>query len=583
MHQIKRLAVLFLAAAIFCASCPVPNTVYATEESAISVDNEIMAAEEPEEPETFESESISVTYINPLYRDVLHDSDLLQPEDPQIAAYSVADYAETQYAAGLQLRDYIKNRQETFTIYYQSADAYYEGLSTDIVEYALEHTGDPTEGDYLRWQYAGFKARITVKNENNIYYFELEYTFTYYTSPDQESEVTQSIQHVLSQLNLADKNDYEKIYEIYKYICQHVTYDNAHLNDENYKLKFTAYAALKHGTAVCQGYALLFYRLALESGIDTRIISGKGNNANHGWNIVRLNGVYYNLDATWDASPADTDYAWFLKCDENFSNHMRDPRYADADFYTAYPMSANDYSGTMTDISAATVSLPDSLYTYTGSLITPEVNVICADRTLSEHSNYNIIYTDNLNAGTALITITGIGNYTGNLTLTFTIAPRSISMSSVITIPDQTYNGREITPDLTVMDGDRQLTAQTDYTLFYTDNVHEGTAGILVSGIGNYTGTLNASFKIVSSIADGWQMTDGKWYYYTNHIRQTGWVKDKNKWYYLNSDGAMLTGWQRISGKWYYMNGSGAMVNSDTRINGKTHRFNSSGAWLGEE
>ncbi len=67
------------------------------------------------------------------------------------------------------------------------------------------------------------------------------------------------------------KTDYEIIRDVYAYICEHVTYDNIHVNDASYKLAHTAYAALVNGTAVCQGYAVLLYRMLMEQGIDCRI------------------------------------------------------------------------------------------------------------------------------------------------------------------------------------------------------------------------------------------------------------------------------------------------------------------------
>ena len=79
-------------------------------------------------------------------------------------------------------------------------------------------------------------------------------------------------------------------------------YDYTNLNDDNYKLKYTAYAAMCNGTAVCQGYSNLLYRMLLEAGVDCRIISGIGVSGGHAWNIVRLGDLYYNVDATWDSN-----------------------------------------------------------------------------------------------------------------------------------------------------------------------------------------------------------------------------------------------------------------------------------------
>ena len=84
-------------------------------------------------------------------------------------------------------------------------------------------------------------------------------------------------------------------------------------------MKFTAYAAVTTGKSVCQGYATLFYRLAKMQGISSRVIAGHGTNTDvyHGWNIVKLGNLYYNVDATWDATnyKLGHPYEYFLKGD----------------------------------------------------------------------------------------------------------------------------------------------------------------------------------------------------------------------------------------------------------------------------
>ena len=63
-------------------------------------------------------------------------------------------------------------------------------------------------------------------------------------------------------------------------------------------LKYTAYAAMINKTAVCQGYASLLYRLLLECGVDCRVVTGYGNGGRHAWNIVEVDGKYYNVAGT---------------------------------------------------------------------------------------------------------------------------------------------------------------------------------------------------------------------------------------------------------------------------------------------
>jgi hypothetical protein len=64
--------------------------------------------------------------------------------------------------------------------------------------------------------------------------------------------------------------------------------------------KYTAYEALTIGKAVCQGYALLMYNMLTKAGIKNVIAAGTVNTGEHAWNIVKLDGQWYHLDATWD-------------------------------------------------------------------------------------------------------------------------------------------------------------------------------------------------------------------------------------------------------------------------------------------
>ena len=78
-----------------------------------------------------------------------------------------------------------------------------------------------------------------------------------------------------------------------------------------------------------------------------------------------------------------------------------------------------------------------------------------------------------------------------------TVQPASIGETEPQEIPDQPYTGKEICPDLTLkLYGDR-LQAGRDFTAEYTSNIDCGTASVRITGIGNYTGTRETSFKIV--------------------------------------------------------------------------------------
>ncbi|MDY2627619.1 MAG: transglutaminase domain-containing protein [Lachnospiraceae bacterium] len=315
-------------------------------ETALSEESsQEMVTEESSEVEMLEKASVGIreVFINPLYEDVIDESDLKEPKTSSYAASSVSDvkYHTSIEDAGKAMREYLKTRTGTITIGIQ-AERYDSSLSHSISDAAMIHTGNPVEGDYLRWQYAGWRMEGSYYIQNNIYYISLTYTVTYYTTLDQERKVDQAVQELLSSLNLDGQSDYTKIKSIYDYICENVTYDYANLEDDEYKIKYTAYGALIDGTSVCQGYAILFYRLALEEDVDARLISGKGNGGAHGWNIVQLRDRYYNVDSTWDAGRSA--YSYFLKCEANFGNHVRDEEYKTDDFNAQYPMGGEDYT-----------------------------------------------------------------------------------------------------------------------------------------------------------------------------------------------------------------------------------------------
>ena len=73
---------------------------------------------------------------------------------------------------------------------------------------------------------------------------------------------------------------------------------------------------------------------------------------------------------------------------------------------------------------------------------------------------------------------------------------KSIGSYTVETIPDQTYTGTALTPAVTVKKGDVTLTKGTDYTVSYENNVNAGTATVVITGAGEYGGTLRQDFTI---------------------------------------------------------------------------------------
>jgi len=142
-----------------------------------------------------------------------------------------------------------------------------------------------------------------------------------------------------------------------------------------------------------------------------------------------------------------------------------------------------------------------SAQTYTGSAVTPAIGVRDGATTLTLNTHYTAAYTNNINAGTATVNISGAGNYAGSFgSKNFNINPKVITFT-VDAIPAQTYTGSAITPTIGVKDGSTTLTLNTHYTVSYTNNTNAGTATVTINGAGNYAGSSGSTaFTILQTV-----------------------------------------------------------------------------------
>ena len=148
------------------------------------------------------------------------------------------------------------------------------------------------------------------------------------------------------------------------------------------------------------------------------------------------------------------------------------------------------------DISSLNINQLDD-ETYTGIKITPDVEITDGDYRLSKNTDYELSYENNINVGTAKVTIRGIGNYTGTRTLEFNIVQKDINLVTIQDIGDQVHTGEEVEPSVMISDGSAKLVEDKDYNISYSNNVDLGEATITITGIGNYTGTVTKKFNIV--------------------------------------------------------------------------------------
>ncbi len=170
---------------------------------------------------------------------------------------------------------------------------------------------------------------------------------------------------------------------------------------------------------------------------------------------------------------------------------------------TITPVEGRPYMGEQTvhfeisrDIGDAVIRLIDTEFTYTGNAITPAAAVMLGDTVLTEGTDYAIQYSDNINVGTAHITITGMGGYDGTNATTFAIVPRSILRCSFDNVVTKIYDGTATGQDLVVSEGNKRLALNQDYTVSYVNNANPGIATLVVTGIGNYGGIKTIRYLI---------------------------------------------------------------------------------------
>ena len=154
--------------------------------------------------------------------------------------------------------------------------------------------------------------------------------------------------------------------------------------------------------------------------------------------------------------------------------------------FTIRPLSLNSGSVTVSSIRDVV---------YNGKSQEPSFTVKYGKTVLKKNVDYTVSYYWNVDAGTASVTIRGKGNYEGTVYTNFRITPKKLT-AKIAAIPDVNYTPEGAAPALTLTDKDKILQEGRDYTVSYTGNREVGTATAVVTGCGNYSGTLKKTFRI---------------------------------------------------------------------------------------
>lgn len=330
----------------------VPSTI--VEASEVTTMESVKASSNQSEVKKPEENTIYA--VNPLYEDVISIDDLKKKldaessnkdssNDEQLFGASTGQYFSDYDSAVLYLRKQMVSRETEINLNFPKSwfTSHKDGLYWDLLYDAMKCDDSSTgqEGDALLYGYAGCNVSYSTAGY-------IKYTMAYHSNAEQEAKLTEAVAVAMAKLQLNGLSEAKKITKIHDYICNHVDYAYNSTEEQIY----TAYGALCTGKAVCQGYAVLFYRLCKEAGLSVRIISGTGNGGPHAWNIVRIGSKYYNMDCTWDGQDAATYNEFLLKSEADFRDHTRESwkvagsRYLDytsAEFNAQYPMTEKSW------------------------------------------------------------------------------------------------------------------------------------------------------------------------------------------------------------------------------------------------
>lgn len=239
-----------------------------------------------------------------------------------------------------QLAEAIENRMPYLTVPAEGLEQFSdEQLMVDLLHEIAAETPE-TSGSGIDYNVCNLHS-VTCLYQNG----KLTVAFSYLTTAAEEAEIDRACEQIRAGLDYGEGSDYEKLRAIYEYVGSHFTYDES-------LSTFSPYQGLKSGKMVCQGFAILLYKLLWQENIPNRILVGVGAGSRHGWNLVRLGEKWYNMDVTWDAYRETREMEWncFLRGSKHFPSHFREKCYESGTFARLHPTDPENYRPEKVDV-----------------------------------------------------------------------------------------------------------------------------------------------------------------------------------------------------------------------------------------
>lgn len=172
---------------------------------------------------------------------------------------------------------------------------------------AVHDPKDPTGGDYLDRQCCSFKPVYTDFDfsrliEDGIVIARVNISLAYRSTGEEEAIVDEVVSALVGEdgeLCRGEKSQYEQVKAIYDWMYENIGFDSEAIAFyDTTPEASSAYAALVKGKTTSEGFAIVFYRLCLASGINCRVVSAETDNLPHVWNVVKVDGNWYYIDSS---------------------------------------------------------------------------------------------------------------------------------------------------------------------------------------------------------------------------------------------------------------------------------------------
>ncbi|MCR4694504.1 MAG: hypothetical protein K5773_04170 [Pseudobutyrivibrio sp.] len=184
----------------------------------------------------------------------------------------------------------------------------------------LEMTMNALYNDHPELYWLDTSYNYAMTHSGTCLYLQLCYNSCPGDVNNYDQEYLEIISQIMTQVN-ACTSDLDKERVIYDSICNLTNYNPASPFNQS------AFSAIATGSSVCAGYSRAFQLLCTMAGIPCIYITGYSKGQPHAWNIVQIDGRYYNVDVTWEDCVRESmagSYYFFNKTDAEFAkDHVR--------------------------------------------------------------------------------------------------------------------------------------------------------------------------------------------------------------------------------------------------------------------